>query len=55
MIEGIPTPFHAARFVSLLKVSKNKIPGADKVENWGRFHTILSAVKNKTNFNLNSY
>ncbi len=45
MIEVIPTHLHAARFVSLISIkTNNQLPGVEKIENWGRFHTILSAV-----------
>lgn len=41
-IKGIDSPYHAARFVSLIPLRRQEKPGGEKLELWQRFHTFLS-------------
>lgn len=42
-LKGIDSPFHAARFVSLIPYKKNEKPGGEKNEVWHYFNTFLAA------------
>lgn len=42
MIQGIETPYHASRFVSLIPLTKHMRPGGEKLDIWQRFHSMLA-------------
>jgi hypothetical protein len=46
-INGIDSPFHATRFVSLIPIKRREKPGGEKMEVWHRFHTFIAAVPPK--------
>ena len=41
-IRGIDSPFHAARFVSLIPFKKREAPGGEKTDIWHRFQSFLA-------------
>jgi centrosomal protein CEP76 len=43
-IRGIDSPYHAARFISLIPLKRREKPGGEKIEIWHRFNTFLSSV-----------
>lgn len=43
-INGIDSPFHAARFVSIIPLRRREKPGGEKMEVWHRFHTFIAGV-----------
>lgn len=50
-IHGVDSPYHAARFVSLIPIKRREKPGgSEKMEIWHRFHTFLACVNEIFNF-----
>ena len=41
-LKGIDSPFHAARFVSLIPYKKEENPGGERKEIWHNFNTFLA-------------
>lgn len=45
-VYGIDSPYHAARFVSLIPYKKYEIPGEERKEIWTTFNIFLAKVVN---------